>query len=145
MIRSLAQAQSETRAGFQLGSVSMLGFSFIAVILAIVGMYVMLAFTVGQRTKEIAIRRALGASDAQIVSAVTKSTALQVAIGLVIGVALTPFAVDLVSSIMEGLQTRELWIYVIAFGLVAIAAVIASAGPARRALREEPAILLRIE
>ena len=145
MIRSLAQAQSETRAGFQLGSVSMLGFSFIAVILAIVGMYVVLAFTVGQRTKEIAIRRALGASNAQVVSAVTRGTALQVVIGLIVGAALTPFAVDLVSSIMEGLQTRELWIYVVAFGLVSIAAVIASAGPARRALRVEPAILLRTD
>lgn len=145
LLRSLARAQSETRAGFQLGSVSMLGFSIIAVILAIVGMYVVLAFTVGQRTKEIAIRRALGASDAQVVSAVTRGAALQVVVGLVVGAALTPFAVDLVSSIMEGLQTRELWIYVIAFGLVAIAAVVASAGPARRALRVEPAILLRIE
>jgi ABC-type antimicrobial peptide transport system permease subunit len=145
MLRSLARAQSETRAGYQLGSVSMLGFSVFAVILAIGGMYVVLAFTVGQRTKEIAIRRALGASDAQVLSTVMRGTVLQVVIGLVVGAALTPIAVNLVSSIMEGLQTRERWIYFMAFGLVAVAAVIASAGPARRALRVEPAILLRTE
>ena len=144
-LRPLEQAQSETRAGYQLGSVSMLGFSFIAVILAIVGMYVVLSFTVEQRTKEIAIRRALGASDSQVLSTVIRGTALQVAVGLVIGAAFTPFAVNLVSSLMEGLQTRELWIYVLAYGLVALSVVLASAGPARRALRVEPAILLRIE
>jgi ABC-type antimicrobial peptide transport system permease subunit len=123
----------------------MLGFSFIAVILAIVGMYVVLAFTVGQRTKEIAIRRALGASDAQVVSTVIRGTILQVVVGLLVGAALTPFAATLVSSIMEGLQTQERWLYFIAFGFVAVAAVVASAGPARRALRVEPAILLRTE
>jgi putative ABC transport system permease protein len=145
MLRPLARAQSETRAGYQLGSVSMLGFSFIAVILAIVGMYVVLAFTVGQRTKEIAIRRALGASDAQVVSTVIRGTILQVVVGLLVGAALTPFAATLVSSIMEGLQTQERWLYFMAFGFVAVAAVVASAGPARRALRVEPAILLRTE
>ena len=145
LLRPLDRAQSETRAGFQLGSVSMLGFSFIAVILAIVGMYVVLSFTVEQRTKEIAIRRALGASDSQVVSTVIRGTLLQVAVGLILGAALTPIAVSLVSSIMEGLQTRELWIYAVAYGFVALAVTFASTGPARRALRIEPAILLRVE
>jgi predicted permease len=144
-LRPLARAQSETRAGYQLASVSMLGFSFIAVILAIVGMYVVLSFTVEQRAKEIAIRRALGASDRQVVASVIRGTAWQVAVGLMVGATLTPVAVRLVSALMEGLQTRELWIYAMAFCLVAVAVVIASGGPARRALRVEPAILLRVE
>jgi ABC-type antimicrobial peptide transport system permease subunit len=70
---------------------------------------------------------------------------LQVVVGLLVGAALTPFAATLVSSIMEGLQTQERWLYFMAFGFVAVAAVVASAGPARRALRVEPAILLRTE
>lgn len=144
-LRPLQRAQSERRAGYQLGSVSMLGFSFIAVILAIVGMYVVLSFTVEQRTKEIAIRRAVGASDRQIVSTVIRGTAWQVVIGLAIGAALTPIAVNLVSTLMEGLQSKELWIYATAFSLVALAIAVACGGPARRALRVEPAILLRIE
>lgn len=145
LMRPLKRAQSERRAGYQLASVSMLGFSFIAVILAIVGMYVVLSFTVEQRTKEIAIRRALGASDRQVVSTVVRGTAWQVGVGLLVGVALTPIAVNLVSALMEGLQTRELWIYATAYCLVVLAVVFASGAPARRALRVEPAILLRVE
>ena len=145
LLRPLKRAQSERRAGYQLASVSMLGFSFSAVILAIVGMYVVLSFTVEQRTKEIAIRRALGASDRQVVSTVVRGTAWQVAVGLIVGAALTPIAVNLVSALMEGLQTREVWIYATAYGLVVLAVAVASGAPARRALRVEPAILLRVE
>jgi putative ABC transport system permease protein len=145
LLRPLKRAQSERRAGYQLASVSMLGFSFIAVILAIVGMYVVLSFTVEQRTKEIAIRRALGASDRQVVSTVVRGTAWQVAVGLMVSAALTPIAVNLVSALMEGLQTREWWIYATAYCLVVLAVVVASGAPARRALRVEPAILLRVE
>ena len=143
LLRPLQRAQSERRAGYQLASVSMLGFSFIAVVLAIVGMYVVLSFTVEQRTKEIAIRRAVGANDRQIVSTVIRGTGWQVVAGLVVGAALTPMTVDLVSALMEGLQTRELWIYGAAYCLVVLAVVFACGGPARRAMRVEPAILLR--
>jgi putative ABC transport system permease protein len=145
MLRPLAQAQSERRAGYQLGSVTMLGFSIIAVILAIVGTYVVLSFTVQQRTREVAIRRALGASDSKVVSAVMRGTAWQVALGLALGAALTPFVVDLVTTLMEGLQTRAIWIYAMAYCVIALAVIAASAGPALRALRIEPAVLLRVE
>jgi len=125
-VRPLSQAQSEVRAGYQLGSVTLLGFSVIGFVLAIAGLYAVLAFTVGQRTREIGIRRALGARDAQIAVSVIKGTATQLLVGLGLGAVLTPFAVDQSVALMEGLPVSSPFTYALAFGLVILVAFVFS-------------------
>jgi len=144
-VRPLSQAQSEVRAGYQLGSVTLLGFSVIGFVLAIAGLYAVLAFTVGQRTREIGIRRALGARDAQIAVSVIKGTATQLLVGLGLGAVLTPFAVDQSVALMEGLPVSSPFTYALAFGLVILVAFAASIPPTVRALQIQPAEVLRIE
>jgi putative ABC transport system permease protein len=144
-VRPLDKAQSDARAGYQLGAVTLLGFSAIGFVLAIFGLYAVLAFTVGQRTREIGIRRALGAGNWQIAEFVLKGTASQLIIGLVLGAVLTPYAVRHAITLMEGLPVSSAATYLIAFGGAILIALVASVPPALRALQVQPADVIRSE
>jgi len=117
----------------------------LALLLAAAGLYGVLAFAVTQRTREIGIRRAIGASHGGIVASVGQRVLWQVALGLGLGVLCgLPWSKLLENDV---LRTRGLDIAV--FGsvllLVIAVAVLASLVPLRRALRVDPIIALRYE
>ena len=122
-------------------------FGIIALILAAAGLYGLIAQLVGQRTREIGVQRALGASGAAVLKGLLGSTLWQIALGLVIGIGMAiPFA-DLVQSSSPSLADDA-----VGFGAIAIlgvtllvVALIATLVPARRALKVDPMVALRHE
>jgi putative ABC transport system permease protein len=144
-VETLRQFQDQRRAGLRLLSHVFTAFAAIAIILAAVGIYGVLAFATGQRNREIGVRRALGAHDRQILATVMRSALVQLICGLGLGALLAPLMGRVVSGGLLGLSPDDPVIYAIVFGLLALASLLASWIPARRALRVQPATALRCE
>ncbi len=117
----------------------------IASLLALLGMFGLLAFTVAQRTREIGVRMALGARAWDVLRCVLGQYALPVGLGAGIGVALAAAAAKVARNLLYGFMGFD----VVSFGagllLFAAVAFVASIAPARRALRVDPASALRYE
>ena len=120
-------------------------FVVFAVLLAAAGIYAVLAFDVTLRTREIGVRRALGASAARVLAMVLQRGGRQVAIGLGIGLPLAfAFTALLAQMLMPGSRSDPL-VYAVVIGVLALAVLLAAWLPARRALRIEPMTALRSE
>ena len=102
-----------------------------------------MSFGVIQRTRELAIRRAIGATAADIVRLVIGQHAAPVAVGLVIGVTAGVLGARLLTAFLAGVRPTDLAAVVAAIALVAGSALMASAVPARRATRVDPMVALR--
>jgi ABC-type antimicrobial peptide transport system permease subunit len=113
-------------------------FAALAMILAAVGVYGVVAYMVGQRTQEIGIRRALGANAAAVIGMLLREAMRPVIIGLAIGVAGAFALMRLLSSMLFEVTANDVTTYVIACGVLALSALIASIVPARRALAVDP-------
>jgi putative ABC transport system permease protein len=120
-------------------------FAVVALLLAAIGIYGVLAFTVAQRTSEIGIRMALGAQRSSVLKLVVGSGLTLTLIGVAIGTALAVVATRTLQSLVFGISTTDPGV----FGFVALAltavAVTAAALPALRASRVDPIVALRSE
>ncbi len=120
-------------------------FGAIALVLAGAGLYGVLAFNVGQRTREIGVRRALGAPSTSVVRDLATRTVWQLGIGLVLGLVVgIPFA-RLLAGTLDKLAGVDTGVIVAALLAISAAAVFALVVPARRALRVDPMVALRHE
>ncbi len=117
----------------------------IASLLALLGIFGLLAFTVAQRTREIGVRMALGARGLDVLRSVLGQYALPFGIGALLGVALAAAAAKVVRNILFGFIPFDLVSFGAGLLLFAAVAFAASVAPARRALRVEPASALRYE
>ncbi len=118
-------------------------FALFALLLAVAGIYAVLAFDVTRRTREIGVRRALGASARGVLAMVLRRGAVQVLVGVAIGAPLAIlFSRALASLLMPGAQDDPR-VYLGVVGVLLLAVVIAAAIPARRALRVDPMVALR--
>jgi ABC-type antimicrobial peptide transport system permease subunit len=120
-------------------------FAGIALMIASVGLYGLLSFAVAQRTREIGLRIALGAPQANILSLILRRALLLVAVGLAIGGALAWFAVRLASSYIYGVQAHDGLTFTAVVLILAAACMIAAWLPARRAAAVDPILALRAE
>jgi putative ABC transport system permease protein len=120
-------------------------FAGVAMILAAIGIYGVIAYSVAQRTKEIGIRMALGAQKIDMLQMVLQQSFIIVGLGLVAGLLGALAVTRLMSSLLYGVSTYDISIY----GMVLIglsgAALIASYLPARRAMAVDPMVALRYE
>jgi predicted permease len=119
------------------------GFALFALILASLGIYGVVSYSVGQRTQEIGIRMALGASAASLEASIVRQTLALAAIGIAIGSAASFALAGAMAGLLYGVTGSDPLTYV---GMVvALSAVAALAGylPARRASRIDPSIALR--
>jgi predicted permease len=120
-------------------------FGTIALLLAGAGLYGVVAFSVAQRTREIGVRRALGAPSRQMLRSLFGRTVLQLGIGLGLGLLLgIPLAQSLSSS-LPGMASGNTLIVIIVLGVLILAAMLAVIVPALRALRVDPMVALRHE
>ncbi len=120
-------------------------FAGLALILAAVGIYGIIAHGVTQRTHEIGIRMALGAERASVLRLLVGEGMRLAVFGLLIGFAFAYPLPRLFGTAFEGFSVHASWIFVLAPALVAIAALLASYIPARRAMKIEPMEALRYE
>jgi predicted permease len=120
-------------------------FGALAVVLACVGLYGLMAYAVSRRTNEIGIRIALGARRIQIAAMVLRETVLLVFVGLVLGIPSAMGASHLIRSEMYGLKPDDPVTLLLASSVMAGIAVLAGFLPARRAMRTDPMVALRSE
>jgi putative ABC transport system permease protein len=132
--RSLASNTFNTRL------IAVLG--LLALALAAIGIYSVIAYFVSQRTHDIGIRLALGATPADVVWLVVRQAMMPVAIGLVSGVGGAVFGARLLESQLGQVSTADPLAFAAAIALLAAVALVASALPARRAVRVEPRLLV---
>jgi ABC-type antimicrobial peptide transport system permease subunit len=120
-------------------------FAFAALILAAVGMYGVIAFTVRQRTREIGIRVALGATRADVLRLVLSQSAKLSGAGLMLGLAAAIAGGRLLSGMLYGIRPTDPATLIMVPLLLAAVALAASYLPARRAARVDPTRTLRDE
>lgn len=117
----------------------------LALILAAVGVYGLLSYTVAQREREIGIRMALGARSSQILALVVGQGAALVGVGILIGVGAATASRRLLESYLYGIADSDLLTFLLAPLVLAAAALVACWFPARRAVRVDPVRMLRLE
>jgi putative ABC transport system permease protein len=120
-------------------------FAGISLLLGALGIYGVLAFAVGQRTKEIGVRMALGASGAKIVGMVLRQTVRLVAIGAAIGLGGYFGLSTLIRKMLFSVETTDYAALLIAPATLALVALAACLIPARRATKVDPIVALRAE
>ncbi|HEY2800400.1 MAG TPA: FtsX-like permease family protein, partial [Chthoniobacterales bacterium] len=120
-------------------------FAGVAMLLAAVGIYGVIAYSVAQRTREIGIRMALGAQRADMLRMVLRQSLSVVMVGLVIGLAAAFAATRLLASLLYGVGANDLLTYACVVFLLGGSAFLASYIPARRALKVDPMVALRYE
>jgi ABC-type antimicrobial peptide transport system permease subunit len=120
-------------------------FGGLAALLAMVGLYGVISYSVARRTNEIGIRMALGAQRLNIVNMVLGEAGLLLVIGMVVGTVLALFLGKTASTLLYGLKPHDpLTITLAALGLAGVA-ILASCIPARRAAGLDPMVALRDE
>jgi predicted permease len=117
----------------------------IALLLAMVGLYSVLAYAVTQRTIEIGIRMALGAQRWQVVALVLRGGLKPVVLGLILGLSAAAAASRLVQTLLFSVQPTDPLIYGGVAGLFVLIAVLACLLPSLRASRIDPIVALRAE
>jgi ABC-type antimicrobial peptide transport system permease subunit len=120
-------------------------FGALALTLAAVGLYGVMAYAVAQRTREVGVRMALGARRFDVIGMIVREALAPVLLGVAIGIAGALAATRVISSLLFGVAPRDPLSFVLAVSAMVAVALLAAAIPARRASRVEPAIALRYE
>jgi predicted permease len=120
-------------------------FAGLALLLSLSGLYAVLAYLVSQRTAEIGIRMALGATRGQVVSLIMRSGLVLVAIGLVLGLGCAAAATRLIRQLLFGVDGLSLGIHAAVAVIFAIVAALACLGPSLRASRIDPLVAFRAD
>jgi predicted permease len=120
-------------------------FAGVAILLAAMGIYAVMAYSVGQRVHEIGIRMALGAGGADIQRMVMRMCGVICAWGLGVGLAAALMCTRLLRTLLFGVGATDAVTFVLSTVLLGTAAVLASYIPARRAARVDPMVALRYE
>ena len=143
--KPIEQYVAESLARPKLYAVLVACFAVIAVMLAAIGVYGLVAYVVSQRTHEIGIRLALGATGRAVFAELTRQGALLVTGGVVFGVAAAVLLRGTASTLVFGITPGDPLTYAAAATAFAIVAVAAVMIPARRASRVDPIAALRHE
>ena len=121
------------------------GFAVSGLLLAAIGLFGVLSHAVSQRTQEIGVRLAVGASPTRVLNMILKEGLIQVGLGLALGVGLAVATSRLLSGLLFGVTITTPAPYIVVAALLLATAVVACLAPARRAMRIDPATALRGE
>ena len=120
-------------------------FALVALGLAALGIYGVIAFSVARRTQEIGIRMALGARPGDVLRLIIGEAARMAGTGIAIGVIVSLFITRLMASLLFGVRTTDPWTFAAVAAVLTAVALLASYVPARRATRVAPEVALRYE
>ena len=121
------------------------GFAAMALVLGVVGLYGVIAYSVSQRTREIGVRMALGAQRSAVYRLVLNEAGRLIALGVVVGLACAVGAATLMRKVLFGVQAWDAGTLAVVALVLASAALLASYFPARRAASVSPTDALRAE
>jgi ABC-type antimicrobial peptide transport system permease subunit len=144
-VQPLAQTLDRDYRPLKLGAATFGSFAALATLLSAVGLYGILAFSVAQRTGEFGIRAALGARATHLVRNVVGQGMAVVVVGLLAGMVLSWYASATIAALLFNSSARDAAPYTYAAILLGVVALTASAIPAWRATRIDPANALRAE
>ena len=144
-VHTMREVQAISVAVYSFGSVSMAIFAVIALLLAAIGIYGVMAFTVGQRTQEIGIRMALGASAVDVLKLIIRSGMFLAAIGVAAGLAGALAVTRLIKSLLFGVSPTDVLTFSLVTAGLLLVALLACYIPARRATKVDPLVALRYE
>jgi putative ABC transport system permease protein len=144
-IRTVDQIKELSMANNRLQSVLLGIFATVALLLAGIGIYGVISYSVAQRTHEIGIRAALGATERNLLQLILSRGVILTVIGLVIGVAGSLALTRLMASLLYGVGARDPATMALVATLLALVAVTACYVPARRATKIDPLVALRYE
>jgi len=120
-------------------------FGFAALLLAAIGLYAVMAFSVSRRAREVGIRIALGARTAHVLRLVFRQGIIQLAIGMTLGLALGAGVAQLVAGVLFEVQPRDPMTFASVVAVLTFAGLLACYVPARRAARVDPLSAMRAE
>jgi putative ABC transport system permease protein len=143
--KTLDEVVDESMANQRFTLVLFTSFAVVALFLAALGIYGVMAFSVAQRAHEIALRMALGATRSRVVALVIREAVLLSAIGLALGLIGAYFVGHAMQSLLFGVQALDLSAFVSVGAVLLATAVVACFLPARRAASVEPMRVLRTE
>jgi putative ABC transport system permease protein len=144
-IKTLEQAIGEAVASLGLAGGFVEALGFLALVLAGVGVYGVMAHAVVERTHEIGIRMALGASKGTVLRMVLRRGVILTTFGVAIGWPLAVALARVLASISYGVKQGETTIFVASAIILSVISLLACAIPARRATRVDPLVALRYE
>jgi predicted permease len=144
-MKTLGRQLDETLSTERLIAVLSAAFGLLATVLAALGLYGVMAFMVARRTKEIGLRMALGAPQAQVIWMVMRETLVRVAAGLAIGIPAALAVSRYVSTQLFGVKATDIASAAAALAILAVVAAVAGFLPARRASMIDPIQALRYE
>jgi putative ABC transport system permease protein len=133
--------QSTTRHRFR--AILVVGFAALALVLAMVGLFGILAYSVQQRVRDFGVRRALGATSRDVLWLVVSSASRVIAAGALIGLAGAAFLGRLIETILFGVKPLDPLTFASVIVVLALTAAASILGPAWRATRIDPAVALR--
>ncbi len=142
-VRTIDQVFSESMAPQRLSSFMFAAFALVALVLAAVGIYAVIAYSVAQRTHEIGIRMALGAQRGDIFRLVIGHGMKLILTGIGAGLVAAFAVTRLMASILYGVSATDMWTFAGISALLAGVAALACYVPAQRATRVDPMIALR--
>lgn len=141
-LRTFGTLRSERTAGQRFNALLMASFATLGLLLAAVGIYGVMSFVVAQRTREIGVRMALGASRMSVLAVFIRQAMQSVGLGAVAGLAIAIPLTSLLRSMLFGISATDAVTYVGVVLLVAAISLVAAWAPARRASRVEPYVAL---
>ncbi len=129
----------------RVGAMLAAAFGGLGTLLAAIGLYGVIAFSVARRTREIGVRMALGARPGRVMGMVMRQGFAMVAIGLLVGSALAAAVAFALQGVLYGVRPLDPFAWGLAFGAMVLAAGLANFVPARRAMRIDPMTALRTD
>jgi len=144
-VRTMEQLVSESLARRRFSMLLLGIFASVALVLAAIGIYGVMAYLVNQGTREIGIRMALGASKRNILSLVVRQGITLALSGVAIGMAASFLLTRLIRSLLFGVQATDPVTYAGISLLLAVVALLACYIPAQRAARIDPMVSLRCD
>ncbi len=142
-VKTIGQFLERTLAGPRTMAYAVALFALLAASLAIVGIYGLMSFTVSQKSRELAVRIALGAQKRDVVALFVRQTASIVGLGVVFGLVMAWMSSRLLTSLLFGVGAEALAIFVAASALLTVVGLAGGYVPARRAAKLDPLVTLR--
>lgn len=144
-VETLEELRAEGRAPARMGTILLALFGAIALLLASIGVFGVVSYTVGQRVREFGIRIAVGATSSDLLKLTLGRGALLVGFGALFGLLGAAALARFVKSVLSGVNPNDPLTFAAATLILVSVGLLASYLPARRASRVDPTVALRLE
>jgi putative ABC transport system permease protein len=144
-VRTMDEVKSESLAEDRFTMLLFAAFAVVALLLAAVGIYALMAFAVSQRTQEIGLRLALGSGKGRVISLILRDASILAVTGLILGLAGAAIIGRVMRSTLYEVGAMDVWVLLTVAVVLLLTALLASYLPARRAASIDPMKALRTE